>query len=208
MLNIESHVAGPFAVNSLIVWCERTLQAAIFDAPGETENLIERITSRGLHPVCLVNTHGHCDHILANREIKEHFGVPLLIHPKDRPMLADPARNLSLFLGESVISPDADGTLDEDEALIVGECELQVKHVPGHSPGSLVFHYPGFVVCGDTLFAGGIGRTDFPDSNERDLLENIRSKLFTLPDQTVVYPGHGPTTTIGEERRSNPFVRA
>lgn len=208
MLKIESQVAGSFAVNSVIVWCERTLQAAIFDAPGETEDLIERIASRGLYPVCLVNTHGHCDHILANREVKEHFGIPLLIHPKDRPMLSDPARNLSMFLGESVISPDADGALGEGDVLAVGECELQVKHVPGHSPGSLVFYHPGFVISGDTLFAGGIGRTDFPDSNERDLLEHIRTKLFTLPDETVVYPGHGPTTTIGEERRSNPFVRA
>ncbi|MDD5087526.1 MAG: MBL fold metallo-hydrolase [bacterium] len=208
MLNVESQVAGPFAVNSLIVWCERTRQAAIFDAPGETETLIERIAARGLHPVCLVNTHGHCDHILANREVKEHFGIPLLIHPLDRPMLTDPARNLSLYLGESVLSPDADGTLADGDTLTVGEGELVVKHVPGHSPGSLVFYHPGFIISGDTLFAGGIGRTDFPDSCERDLLEAIRVKLYTLPGETVVYPGHGPTTTIREERQSNPFVRA
>lgn len=208
MLKIKSQVVGPFAVNSLIVWCERTRQAAIFDAPGDADSILLRISERDLHPICLVNTHGHADHILSNREIKERLGIPLLIHPGDRPMLTDPAKNLSLYLGEPTTSPDADRTLSDGDRLTIGESELQVMHVPGHSPGSIVFYCPGFVITGDTLFAGGIGRTDFPDSSEHDLLESIRTKLYTLPDETVVYPGHGPTTTIGEERRTNPFIRA
>lgn len=208
MLKIDLRIVGPFSVNSLIVWCERTRQAVLFDAPGDVDDVLQVISSHKLHPIYLVNTHGHADHILANREIMQHLSIPLLIHADDRPMLADPARNLSLSFGEPIISPDADGTLADGDALRIGESELQVMHVPGHSPGSIVFYHPGFVITGDTLFARGVGRTDFPGSSERELLENIRSKLYVLPDDTVVYPGHGPTTTIGEERRTNPFVRA
>jgi len=133
--------------------------------------------------------------------------VPLLLHELDRPMLADPAKNLSLFTGDAVISPDADGTLKEGETVKIGVEILHVFHVPGHTPGSLVFYHPGFAITGDTLFAGGIGRTDFPGCDEQQLLDNIRLKIYSLPPETVIYPGHGVTTTVGEERRTNPFVR-
>ncbi|MBU0509999.1 MBL fold metallo-hydrolase [bacterium] len=191
----------------MVVWCDRTREAVIFDAPGDGEEILREIETLDLKPLYLVNTHGHMDHIEANGTIKTRLGIPLLIHDADRPMLTDPAKNLSLYIGKPVISPDADGALAEGDSLRVGNDSLKILHVPGHSPGSLVFHYEGFVIAGDTLFAGGIGRTDFPGGSEQVLLQNIRSKILSLPPETVVYPGHGPTTTVGEERRTNPFLR-
>ena len=116
-------------------------------------------------------------------------------------------QNLSAFTGEPVVSPDADGMIVHDEVIAVGTRSLRALHVPGHSPGSLAFYGDGFVICGDALFYMGIGRTDFFDSSEQDLYLSIQTRLYTLPEDTVVYPGHGPTTSIGFERSNNPFVR-
>ncbi len=208
MLTLLARAVGDYQINTILAWCERTKAAAIFDPGAEAETMIEEIERRGLELKWLINTHGHLDHIAENRVIKERFDVSLLIHPLDRPMLTDPAKNLSLYTGDSVVSPDADQVLVEGDHVVIGEETLNVLHVPGHTPGSLVFYQPGILIAGDTLFAGGVGRTDFPGGSERALYDNIRSKLYTLPEETLVYPGHGPTTTIGEERRTNPFVRA
>jgi hydroxyacylglutathione hydrolase len=207
MLNILARSVGAYQVNTILVWCEQTRKAAIIDPAGESEQTFREIERRKLEPVFLLNTHGHLDHITENALIKERFNVPLLIHELDRPMLSDPAKNLSLFTGDAITSPDADGTLADGDTVKIGMETLQVLHVPGHTPGSIVFYHPGFAVTGDTLFAGGVGRTDFPGCDEQQLAEAIRQKLYQLPPETVVYPGHGSTTTIGEERRTNPFVR-
>ncbi|MFZ5432549.1 MAG: MBL fold metallo-hydrolase [Calditrichota bacterium] len=206
-MKILSRVSGSHYVNMCLVWCERTGKAAIFDAPDQAIQIADEIGRRGLQPEFLINTHGHLDHIEENAHLKELFNVPLLIHEKDRPMLIDPAKNLSLYTGENIVSPDADRTIGEGDVLKVGDGEMKIFHIPGHTPGSLVFYYPGFLIAGDTLFAGGIGRTDFPGGDERALLENITEKILTLPEDTIVYPGHGPATTVGEERRTNPFLR-
>ena len=208
MLNYRVCVAGDFEVNVILVWCERTKQAALFDPAGDSDEVIAEIEREKLNLRYLVNTHGHVDHIYENHLIKARFNVPLLIHPLDRPMLTDPAKNLSLFTGEPVISPDADDELNDGDILEIGDESLRVLHVPGHSPGSLAFYQPGLLICGDTLFAGGVGRTDLPGGSEHVLFDHIRKKFFTLPEDTIVYPGHGPSTTIGEERRDNPFVHA
>ena len=192
----------------ILVWCDRTGESALFDPGAEALEMIGEIEQRKLSLRWLINTHGHLDHIAENHVVKARWDVPLLIHPLDRPMLTDPAKNLSLFTGNAVVSPDADATLEEGDTLQVGEETLHVLHVPGHSPGSLVFYRPGILIAGDTLFAGGVGRTDFPGGSEQRLYDNIRTKLYTLPDDTVVYSGHGPTTTIGHEKRHNPFVRS
>lgn len=207
MLNVHAMAVGSYDVNAVLVWCDRTRDAVLFDAAAEADYLIAEIDRRALALKTLVCTHGHLDHIAENAALKEHYGVPLLIHPLDRPMLTDPAKNLSLFTGQPVISPDADGTLEDGDELPVGAERLRALHVPGHTAGSLVFHHPGFLISGDTLFAGGIGRTDFPGGSEPQLLRHIREKILTLPDETVVYPGHGPATTVGTERRTNPFLR-
>jgi hydroxyacylglutathione hydrolase len=208
MLRVLSHPCGPYEVNTILVWCERTKKAALFDPAGDSEFMIEQIERKGLTLLYLINTHGHLDHITENHVIKSRFHVPLLIHPLDRPMLTDPAKNLSLLTGDPVISPDADDTLEDGDLVEIGEESLRALHVPGHTPGSLVFYQPGLLIGGDTLFAGGVGRTDFPGSSEELLYERIREKIYSLPENTIVYPGHGPSTTVGEERRYNPFVRA
>ena len=197
---------GAYQINTILAWCETTKQAALFDPGAEADQTISEIERRGLDLKWIVNTHGHLDHIAENHIVKARFNVPILIHELDRPMLTDPAKNLSLFTGDSIVSPDASRTLGEGDNLQIGNETLQIFHVPGHSPGSLVFYQPGLLIAGDTLFNGGVGRSDLPGGSERELFQNIRSKLFTLPEDTVVYPGHGPTTTIGEEKRSNPFV--
>ena len=207
MLSILVRAVGEYQINSILVWCETTNHAALFDPGAEADTMIEEIERRKLELKWIINTHGHLDHIAENHVIKDRFQTPLLIHALDRPMLTDPAKNLSLFTGDPIVSPDADQTLADGDTLTIGEEMLQVLHVPGHSPGSLVFYQPGMLIAGDTLFAGGVGRSDLPGGSERELYQHIRTKLYALPDDTVVYPGHGPTTTIGEEKRTNPFVR-
>ncbi|MBI5059495.1 MBL fold metallo-hydrolase [candidate division KSB1 bacterium] len=208
MLKVVARVVGDFQINTILVWCERTRKAAIFDPGGDSPGTIKLVESERLEPIYLINTHGHLDHIAENAVIKAAFaGLPLLIHAADRAMLTDPHKNLSAFVGGSVISPDADRTITDGEILPLGEESLTAYHVPGHSPGSLVFYSSGILIGGDTLFQGGVGRTDFPGSSDEQLYAHIRSKIYTLPEDTIVYPGHGPTTTVGIERRTNPFVR-
>lgn len=208
MLKIESIPVGPYQVNSLIVWCEETREAVLFDPGFEGERLLARIDELGLQLTRIINTHGHLDHIGDNGKIMAARNVPLYIHKLDRPKLTDPTLNLSAYGPDPVLSPDATGEIADGEEVKIGNCSLKALHVPGHSSGSLCFYGDGFLIAGDTLFCQGVGRSDFPDSSEFDLLSHIQSKLYTLPENTVVYPGHGPTTTIGYERANNPFVRA
>ena len=208
MLNVLVKMVGEYQMNTIVVWDDESREAVWFDPGGESERVIKEIERMGLKVTAIINTHGHLDHIAENAEAKAHFGVPLWIHQADRPMLTNAVENLSALTGDEVVSPDADGTLDEGDEVHIGKETLTAYHVPGHSPGSLVFYHPGFLIAGDTIFRGSIGRTDFPRSSEKDLLLNLRTKVLTLPDDTIIYPGHGPATTVGEERRSNPFLQS
>jgi len=208
MLNIETWEVGSFAMNTIIAWCSETREAIWFDPGGESEYLLKWIASRELKVTRIVNTHGHVDHIAENAVARDALGVPLCIHSLDRAKLADPALNLSIWTGSPVVSPDADELLEEGQTLRCGEYEFLLYHVPGHSPGSLVFYSPGILIAGDTVFHESVGRTDFPDSSELDLHNAIRRKIYTLPEETVIYPGHGEPTSVGHERLHNPFVRA
>jgi glyoxylase-like metal-dependent hydrolase (beta-lactamase superfamily II) len=207
VLKIETHAVGDYAVNASIVWCEDTMEGVIFDPGFEPDFLLSRINELGVRITRIINTHGHLDHIGGNGAIKDALSVPLLIHELDRPKLTDPTKNLSAFVGEPIVSPDADRLIADNEVIPIGNRSLKALHVPGHSPGSLAFYGDEFVICGDTLFYQGVGRSDFFDSSEEDLYNAIQSRLYTLPEDTVAYPGHGPTTSIGYERRHNPFVR-
>ncbi len=144
----------------------------------------------------------------ATPSAKTALNVPLCIHPLDRPKLTNPILNLSSWTGTEVVSPDADETLVEGDTLRCGNIEFALYHVPGHSPGSLVFYAEGQLIAGDTVFYESVGRSDFPDASERQLYDAIRAKIYTLPDATIIYPGHGEPTTVGHEKLHNPFVRA
>lgn len=203
---VETLVVGWFAANCYIVGCPTTREAMIVDPGDEAERILEAVEQLKVTVRCIVDTHAHADHIGANREVKDATGAPLYIHRLDAPLLADPARNLSAWTGDP-LPPVAPARLLEDgNSIEVGQLRFQVLHTPGHTPGGICLAGEGAVFSGDTLFAGSVGRSDFPGGSHVTLIRSIKDKLMVLPDETVVYPGHGPTTTIGEERASNPFL--
>jgi len=206
MLKYKLVVVGPLETNCYLAYCDETLECGVIDPGAEPERIFPAIVECGLKPVVILNTHGHIDHIGANRDIKEKFGIPLCIHALDSPLLEKTQQfELSLFLGAQT-SPPADRLLKDGESVDFGRCRLQVIHTPGHSRGSVGFLGENILFSGDTLFNGGVGRTDLPGGSTRDLEVSIRERILTLPSGTVVLPGHGPWTTIGEERESNPFL--
>ncbi|MBM3324726.1 MAG: MBL fold metallo-hydrolase [Calditrichaeota bacterium] len=207
MLKIQSWTVGFVETNTYLIWCSETREAALVDPGGDTEHILNFAKKNGLAIRYIINTHGHADHIAENSLAKERTGAPLLIHEADRPMLMNPELNFSLAFGLPVVSPDADGLLREGDSIALGKLALSILHTPGHSPGSISLVYDKVVIVGDTLFCRSVGRTDLPGGSVRQLEASIRKKLYKLPADTIVYTGHGPTTTIGEERRENPFVR-
>ncbi|MEM2182865.1 MAG: MBL fold metallo-hydrolase [Candidatus Bathyarchaeia archaeon] len=211
-MKIISISVGYLLTNCYIIACERTKEALVID-PGlsanEAERLFREIMKYSLQVKYIVNTHGHMDHISGNALVKERTGATIMIHEYDADMLINPMENLSGIMGLSVISPPPDLTLKDEDKIRVGNLEIDVLHTPGHTPGSISLYCrsEGVVFTGDTLFAGAVGRTDFPGSSHRMLIESIREKLLILPDETIAYPGHGEATTIGRERRWNPFLK-
>lgn len=197
-----------FASNCYIIACPETREAAIID-PGAPDPWIRRVLAeQGLKLSAVWLTHGHVDHIGGVEWVKSFSGAPVAIHPDDEPMLGDPRLNGSaLFLSEP-ISTSADRLINDGDVLPLGNLRFRVIHTPGHSPGGVCFYLEsgGHLIAGDTLFAGSIGRTDLPGGSHSALIRAIREKLLPLPAETVVYPGHGPTTTIGDEKEYNPFL--
>jgi len=202
----EVIIVGALETNCYLVYCKETLECAVIDPGAEAERIFPIISRKQLKPVVILNTHGHVDHIGANKDVKEKFGIPLCIHSLDSPMLGESQESeLSFFLGAKD-SPPADSFLKDGDRVKIGNSNLQVIHTPGHSPGSVSFLGDIFLLSGDTLFWGGVGRTDLPGGSWQDLENSIKTKILTLPDETVVLPGHGPSTSVGEEKNSNPFI--
>jgi len=191
-----------------IVGCPQTREGLIIDPGDEPEEILAEVEKEGLKIVYIVNTHGHIDHIGANKAVKEATGAPVLIHREDAPYLSDPEKNLSLFLGlkDKEISP-ADGLLEEGDVISVGTLKFKVLHTPGHTPGSICLVGEEVIFTGDTLFAGSIGRTDFPGGSREQLLRSIKEKIMPLPDRLKAYPGHGPASTLRHEKETNPFLK-
>ena len=201
---IKRVVVGALETNCYILADPETREAAIID-PGSNGNGIKReIEKRGFNIKCIINTHGHGDHISSNGKFK----APIYIHRLDAGFLRNSKLNMSASFGFSIKIPEASRTLEEGDIIEIGSCELKVIHTPGHTPGSISLLGKGFVFTGDTLFMGGVGRTDFPYGSEKKLIDSIKEKLLILDDNTIVYPGHGPSSTIGAEKLHNGFVNA
>ena len=203
-MKYELVIVGSLETNCYLVYDEGTLECAVIDPGAEPEKIIPAIAEFALRPVVILNTHGHVDHVGANSDIKERFHIPLWIHSLDAPLLdAMKGSELSLFLGAKD-SPPPDKFLKDRESITVGNVSFKVVHTPGHTPGSVSFYGHGTLFSGDTLFCGGVGRTDLAGGSRKDLVKSIRSRIQTLPAETVVLPGHGPKTTVGQEIISNP----
>jgi glyoxylase-like metal-dependent hydrolase (beta-lactamase superfamily II) len=192
-------VVGALETNCYLAYCDETQACAIIDPGAQAELIFPEIYDLGLKPTMIINTHGHIDHVGANRDMKDKFGVPVLIHAGDAAMLGKSQLELSLFLGAKD-SPPADKTFADGDEIRIGNGALRVLHTPGHTPGSVSLLADGFLFSGDTLFSEGVGRTDLPGGSQKQLEESIRTKIMTLSDDLVVLPGHGPHTTVGDER--------
>lgn len=198
---------GHIATNCYILGCEVTKEGIVIDPGFDGPDIINIIAEEGLKIKYIINTHGHADHIGANEEVKNYTGADILIHRDDADFLTDPAKNLSAYMGQAISGPKADRILEEGEVINFGnKLALQVLHTPGHTPGGICLKGKKFVITGDTLFAGSVGRTDFPGGSMKELLNSIKSKLLILEDEVIIYPGHGPSSTINAEKAGNPFL--
>jgi glyoxylase-like metal-dependent hydrolase (beta-lactamase superfamily II) len=207
---IEAIESAPFGEMSYVVWGAAQSEAVVVDPGFDPDSLVEILRRHRLGLAAILNTHGHADHIAGNGAMKHAFPTaPLIIGRNEAHLLEDADANLSAPFGLPLTSPPADRLVVDGERLELAGLSLEVREIPGHSPGSVVFvadgYDPIFVLGGDVLFAGSVGRTDL-GGNTAQLLAGIRAKLFSLPDTTVIYPGHGPATTVGRERLTNPFV--
>ena len=203
---IETLVVGPLQVNAYLLGCPRTKEAAVIDPGADGERILRALQTAGLKLKLIINTHGHFDHVGGNALLREQTGAELLLHAADLPLLRGAASHAAIYDLSTVPSPEPDRLLQGGEKLGFGDLELQVLHIPGHSPGGICLLGDGHLFAGDVLFAGSVGRTDLPGGDHHALIEGIRRRLLTLSDATVVHPGHGPETTIGRERKANPFL--
>lgn len=210
-MEIRVVVSAAFQQNTYVVWRPEREDCLVIDPGLDPEAVISSIEKQGLSPAAILNTHGHSDHIGGNESLKKRWpGCPLVIGRNEVEKLSDPRKNLSVMFGANLTSPPPDHTVTDGDVYAAAGFDLQVLEIPGHSAGHVVFRVdgqnPGVVFVGDVIFQGSVGRTDFPDGDFAQLAAGIKTKLFSLPDDTVLLSGHGPATTVGEERRMNPFV--
>lgn len=209
-MKIDRFIVGEYETNCYILRRSETSEhCLIVDTGLDAEPLVNFLKENRLIPTAIILTHGHIDHIAGVVELRKHYtDTKLYIHQLDADMLTNSRKNLSLFSGNNFNTEPADCILNEGDIIDSAEIKLKVLHTPGHSPGGICLYCESedIVFAGDTIFANSVGRTDFPGSSFSDLKKSIKNKLFTLPDETIVYTGHGPKTSIGYEKQHNPFV--
>lgn len=211
LIHTERVISPMFDQNAYLVWAEGETRAVAVDPGFEVDKLIGAIQARGLSLAEIWITHGHADHIVGLERLKKAFpDAPIVIGCNEAAMLTDAQLNLSAPMGFPVVAPKADRTVAEGDTFETAGLKVKVLEIPGHSPGSVVFvvenHQPPIAIVGDVIFAGSVGRADFPGGNGRQLISGIRSKLFTLPPQTKILPGHGGPTTVEREKKTNPYA--
>ncbi len=204
---VKTLAVGPIMANCYIIGCEETRHAAVIDPGDEADRILMSLTEDKLNVKYILNTHGHFDHVGANKRLKEVTGAKIAIHPDDAEMLDMINVAAASFGMAAENSPPPDLLINDGDKITFGNIALEVMHTPGHSLGGVSFFSDGVVFVGDTLFAGSIGRTDFPGGDFNTLISSVKNKLFVMPDEVKVLTGHGPATTIGQEKRTNPFFR-
>ena len=206
---LHQFVVGSMAVCSYIIGCEATKKAAIVDPGGDEELLLAEVKKLGLTVEYIIATHGHPDHVCGNRKIQEATGAKIIMHAADVDFFEKPEVKKYFSMLGLEASPPADILVSDGDEIKIGEVIFKVIHTPGHTPGGMCLYCSPHLITGDTLFVGGLGRTDFPGGSHKELLDSIRTKLLSLPAETIVWPGHGyggSKSTIGDEAASNPFL--
>ncbi len=210
-MEMEQITVGRMMVFCYLVLCPKEKEALLIDPAGNEEDLVEKLAEKELNLKYIVNTHGHYDHTGGNVRIKEMTGADIVMHKSDSDLFSsDLGREMATQMGYDP-TPPADITVTDGDTISIGKVELKVIHTPGHSPGGICLLTEGNLFTGDTLFVGGVGRTDLPGSSMQAFIKSLKEKLLTLPDETVVWPGHdygpAPSSTIGMEKKLNPFLR-
>ena len=203
---LDTLVVGPLQVNCYIVGCERTRKVAVLDPGDDVDRILMTLAEQHLTVQYIINTHEHFDHVGGNKRLKEATGALLLAHAKANDEIIHIASRAAVWGMQVEDSPPADRFLAEGDLVEIGETlSLKVLYTPGHSLGSISLVTSGAVFVGDLIFSGSIGRTDFPGGDYQTLIDSVRNKIFSLDDETIIYAGHGPSTTVGREKRTNPF---
>ena len=205
---LKRFVVGELNTNCYLIACEESKKAVVIDPGGEeaVDSILNILQKNNFDLKYIINTHGHIDHIIGNNLLKLKTEALLLIHRLDADMLVDGNKNISFFMGKEICSPHADKLLEEGDEICLGTLKLKVIHTPGHTLGGISLVLNNIVFTGDTLFAGGIGRSDLPGGSYQELQKSIKEKLLALSDDKIIYPGHGPDSTIGDERRTNLYL--
>lgn len=203
---VTKRVVGPLQTNCFILHCPETAEAVIVDPGGDASLISETIHELALNPVLIISTHGHSDHIAGVAELKRLYNIPFAIHESDQEIVSLSVKEAPLWGMGRIERPQIDRFIAEGESVSFGTVSGEIIHTPGHTPGGISIVFDGIVLVGDTLFKRSVGRTDLHGGDTRVLLDSIKNKLFALSDDTEVLCGHGPDTTIGEEKRENPFI--
>lgn len=202
---LETITAGPLGVNCYLIGCEKTKAGAVIDPGDDAPVILETIKKKNLDIKYIMLTHGHVDHLAHLSKLKDAIDAEFLMHQEDTFLLKGLFAQAMMFGLPNPGKPKPDRLVADGEEIILGQLKIKVLHTPGHSPGSVTYFVEDKLIVGDLIFAGSIGRTDLPKGDYQTLINSVETKIFTLPDETLIYPGHGPATTVGQEKATNPF---